>query len=111
MKQHYPSERLEYLNQWYQREIPESLLIDSLAVDKEYRSQGIGKELIKLAKDAAKLEKLDKLSLFVFEENSLAQKLYEREGFKVTQKIALKSFEFLKPDCDFIGSRIMVLEI
>jgi GNAT superfamily N-acetyltransferase len=111
MKQHYPPERLEYLKQWYEQEIPESLLIDSLAVDQNYRSQGIGKELIRLAKDTAKSEGLDKLSLFVFEENSLAQKFYEREGFKVLQRISLKSFDYLKPDCDFTGSRLMVLEI
>ena len=111
MKQHYPPERLEYLSQWYEQEIPKSLLIDSLAVDVRYRSQGIGKELIKLAKDFAESEGLAKLSLFVFEENTHAHKFYEREGFKVIQKIALKSFGFLKPDCDFTGSRLMVLEL
>ena len=51
--------------------------IEGLFVKKDYRSQGIGKQLIDYAK-----VRHSKLSLSVYERNSSATKFYEREGFK-----------------------------
>ncbi|MEM7304700.1 MAG: GNAT family N-acetyltransferase [Pseudomonadota bacterium] len=111
MKQFLPEDRYNWLNQYYEIGVPKSLYIESLAVHEGYRSHGIGKHLIELAIEYAKKSDLDKLSLFVFEENAGGQRFYEREGFKLVNKFNLESYEFLEPTSNRVGSRLMVMDL
>ena len=54
--------------------------IAGLFIDKRYRSQGIGKQLLERAK-----QHHDHLSLLVYAENIRAYAFYEREGFVAVQ--------------------------
>lgn len=56
--------------------------LDAIAVDKEYRGQGVGKLLLDELEKLAKEQGLDYLALDVIEENERAKKLYEIEGYK-----------------------------
>lgn len=60
-----------------------SYYICGMAVFPEYRGQGVGTELLRLAESQASSHGLSKLSLIVFEENAGAKKLYDRAGYRV----------------------------
>lgn len=112
MKQFLPTDHYKWLSQYHNIGVPEnSLYIESLAVSEECRSQGIGKQLIESALRRAKDNDYKKLSLFVFEENERGQKFYEREGFNLVKKFNLDSYEFLEPNCNRTGSRLVVRDI
>lgn len=112
MKQFLPSDHYKWLNQYHKIGVPDnSLYIESLAVIQEYRSKGIGKELVECAVQQAKSNAYKKVSLFVFEDNKRGQKFYEREGFKLIEKFNLESYEFLEPNCNRTGSRLVVRDI
>lgn len=63
-------------------EIPGTLYISSLALFEGFRGMGLGTKMIAIARDQARKRKIDALSLLVFEQNTVAVKLYEREGFR-----------------------------
>ena len=56
----------------------------AIAVDKEFRGEGIGKEIAKTVMKEAeeKIPGLKMLTLYVYDENKVAQKLYNKLGFK-----------------------------
>ena len=67
----------------YERlEIPGTLYISSLAVFDEFRGMGLGTKMLSIARDQARERSLDALSLLVFEQNTGAVRLYQREGFR-----------------------------
>jgi len=60
----------------------DSYYVCCMAVNADYRNQGIGKKLLEIAAKNAKENGYSKLSLIVFEENTGAKALYESRGFK-----------------------------
>lgn len=112
MKEFLPEDRYGWLDQYYQIGVPNNALyIESLAVDDGLRSQGIGKALMNTAVTRANNEGYKSLCLFVFEENNRGQKFYEREGFKLMRKFPLKSYDFLEPNSNRSGSRLIVRDL
>lgn len=68
-------------------------LIDQLAVDENYRHEGIGTKLIDYIKSYVKENDFDVLEICVRAENDNAYKLYEKSGFEpqlITMEIKLK---------------------
>lgn len=63
-------------------EIPGTLYISSLAVFDEFRGRGLGTKMLSIAREQAQERSFDALSLLVFERNTGAVKLYQREGFR-----------------------------
>ena len=59
-----------------------TLILNDLYVDKNYRNQGIGKQLIKTVFDFAKNTKAIRVDLETGLENKTAQRLYEKIGFQ-----------------------------
>lgn len=67
-------------NEWY---------LDSISVDRNYRGQGIGTELLRALPTMAKKEGKSIISLNVDHSNPKAKKLYEREGFEKVGEMTL----------------------
>jgi len=78
-----PDEPMDPILEPYARlEVPGTLYISSLALFDGFRGMGLGTEMISIARDQARERGFDALSLLVFEQNTGAVKLYEREGFR-----------------------------
>jgi len=82
-----PGEKLEQLNEFYNSRVDNSLLINAMYVDERFRRQGVASQLISLAREEARSQGYDKLSLFVLADNTPAQKLYESTGFKTVKEV------------------------
>ncbi len=65
----------------------EELYIAHLAVDEKYRRQGFGLRLLEHAESEARAQGKRRLSLLTEIENSSAQALYNKFGFKITNTI------------------------
>ena len=57
---------------------------------------GIGTKFLKIAESKAKELNLPQLSLIVFEGNTGAKKLYERHGFRVTDREPIVPHELIR---------------
>jgi ribosomal protein S18 acetylase RimI-like enzyme len=68
-------------------EIPGTLYISSLSVLDEFRGMGLGTKMLSIARDQARERGLDALSLIVFEQNTGALRLYQREGFREVDRV------------------------
>lgn len=78
-----PDEPSDPILEPYERlEIPGTLYISSLAVFDRFRGMGLGTRMLSIARDQAREKGLDALSLIVFEQNTGALRLYQREGFR-----------------------------
>jgi ribosomal protein S18 acetylase RimI-like enzyme len=67
----------------YERlEIPGTLYISSFVVVEGFRGRGLGAEMLAIARDQARERSFNALSLLVFEQNTGAVRLYERQGFR-----------------------------
>jgi ribosomal protein S18 acetylase RimI-like enzyme len=62
-------------------EEPGSYYVCGMAVEAHHRGQGIGSALLDEAERAARVQRLDVLSLIVFEQNAGARRLYEGRGY------------------------------
>ena len=73
-----------YMTCWINRRRPwdgyNIMEVGNLYIQKEYRGQGIGTELINKAKDLCKQKNIDYLKIGVFEHNKQAQEFYEKNG-------------------------------
>jgi ribosomal protein S18 acetylase RimI-like enzyme len=77
-----PDETVDPILEPYARlEITDTLYISSLALFDGFRGLGLGTRMLSIARDQARERNLHALSLLVFEQNTGAVKLYEREGF------------------------------
>lgn len=74
------------LRPYHELEVPGSLYISSMAVLPEFRQQGIGTELLQIARTRAREKGCGVLSLLVFEQNDGAVKLYQRNGYRVIDR-------------------------
>jgi ribosomal protein S18 acetylase RimI-like enzyme len=85
-----PDEPVDPVLEPYARlEIPGTLYISSLALFEGFRGMGLGTKMLSIARDRARERDLDALSLLVFEQNTGAVKLYEREGFHEVDRAAV----------------------
>ena len=75
MRQFFPSDRLEHLKHILGGRIEESLYLDTLCVDKRYRNNGIGGELISMTKEKAARDGFPALSLITLADNTAAHRL------------------------------------
>lgn len=94
-----PYSKLEADNSYY---------ICGMALFPEYRGHGIGTELLALAEQHARSKGFKKLSLIVFEQNTGAKKLYEREGYREVQRTAIHPHPLIRYTGDAI---LMVKEL
>lgn len=62
------------------------MIIDMVMVKKEHRGKGIGTALMKKALAMARKRNVDSIELVVNRDNSIAKRLYEKVGFKKTNK-------------------------
>lgn len=67
-------------------EAPDTWYICGVAVQQDYRRQGIGKALMQIASEQALKQGYDRLSLVVFEENANALRLYESLGYETIDR-------------------------
>ncbi|MDO8619467.1 MAG: GNAT family N-acetyltransferase [Candidatus Daviesbacteria bacterium] len=62
------------------------MLIDDVLVKEEFRKKGYGTQLINKALNLARELKVDSIELVVNKDNEVAKNLYEKVGFKKTNK-------------------------
>ena len=67
-------------------EIPDTLYVSSLALFEEFRGMGLGTRFLSIAREQARARGFDAMSLLVFEQNTGALRLYEREGFRAVDR-------------------------
>lgn len=89
-KNYFPKERLDFLSDFFNSRVEDSLFLDSIYVDEEFRGQGVGSKLIALTKEKAKELGYQKLSLMVMNENIRARRAYERNAFKIVKHVDVK---------------------
>jgi ribosomal protein S18 acetylase RimI-like enzyme len=77
------------LKPYWLLEEPKSLYIAGITVDERWRKLGIAKTLMHMAEDKCRQLALNKLSLIVFEENSIAHDFYLRLGYKEVMRKAI----------------------
>ncbi len=70
----------------YSLEAPGSWYICAMALFPEFRGQGLGTKLLAIARSQAQDRGFNELSLLVFEQNTGAVRLYERNGFKTVDR-------------------------
>ncbi len=73
----------------YSLEAPGSWYICAMAFFPEFRGQGLGTKLLAIARSQAQGRGFNELSLLVFEQNTDAVRLYERNGFKIVDRAAV----------------------
>ncbi|HJO11502.1 MAG: N-acetyltransferase [Gammaproteobacteria bacterium] len=73
----------EILRPYSELEQDNSYYVSGVAIYPEFRNNKIGQRLMQRAEFFARIEKLDSVSLIVFEQNTGAKKLYERLGYQV----------------------------
>jgi len=91
----FPSDRLELLADFFNSRVEDSLFLDSIYVDENFRGRGIGNKLIALTKQKAKESSYKKLSLMVMNENMIARRAYERNDFKIFKHIDIKEHQLI----------------
>ena len=77
------------LKPYWLLEEPRSLYVAGITVDESSRQQGIAATLMEMAEAKCRKLKLAKLSLIVFEANTVAHDLYSRRGYKEVMRKAI----------------------
>jgi ribosomal protein S18 acetylase RimI-like enzyme len=83
-------------------EIPNTLYISSLALFEGFRGMGLGTQMLSIARDQARRRNLDALSLLVFEQNTGAVGLYQREGFREVDRAQVVPHPLIRHTGDVI---------
>ena len=89
-------------------EEPGSDYICCMAMFPRYRGRGAGRHLLRLAEEHARQLGMDKVSLIVFEQNTGAKALYEREGSVEKMRVPVVSHPLIHHDGDAL---LMVKEL
>lgn len=84
-----PSETEDQVLAPYSLEAPGSWYICAMALFPEFRGQGLGTKLLAIAHGQAQERGFNELSLLVFQQNTAAVRLYERNGFKTIDRAAV----------------------
>ena len=87
-------DRIRWMRYFSDNQINNSWYINTLGVSKEYRRQGIARQLLELAVQRALKNQTQCLSLHVYENNQDAIKLYESYGFSKEKTIDLTAHPF-----------------
>jgi len=95
MRRFFPADRLKHIKNIFASGVENSLYLDTLCVDQQYRGKGIGSQLIALTRDKARDQGINTLSLIVLADNTDAQKLYQRLGFEIVSHIEMDSHELI----------------
>ncbi len=95
MKALFPAERLEHLKHILTGRVESSLYIDTLCVDKNFRGNGVGGELISLTQKKAVEQGFNSLSLIALADNTQAHRLYYRCGFEIVSHIEMEAHELI----------------
>lgn len=77
------------LRPYAELEIPGSFYISGVAVYDRFQGAGIGNQLMDHARETARAESLDSLSLIVFAQNEGAVSLYRRLGYEIVDRRAV----------------------
>jgi ribosomal protein S18 acetylase RimI-like enzyme len=83
------------LQPYSELELPGSLYVSGIALRDDFRNRGGGTALLAIAREVARSEGLNRLSLLVFERNTAAMRLYQREGFAEIDRRAVVPHEFI----------------
>lgn len=84
---------------------PKTWYIGGIALFPEFRGQGIGTQLLGIARRQAQEQGFQKLSLLAFEQNKRAVKLYEQNGFKVIERTSVVPNEMIR----YTGNVLLML--
>ena len=84
----YVEEDLVLKPYWLLEEV-NSLYIAGITLDERWRKLGVAKTLMLMPEDKCSQLSLNKLSLIVFEENTIAHKLYLHLGYKEVMRKAI----------------------
>jgi ribosomal protein S18 acetylase RimI-like enzyme len=95
MKNFLPEDRLEHFKSFYASRVEDSLFLNALCVDGQFQGNGIGTRLISLTQQKARENGFNALSLMVLADNTGAQRLYARCGFKTVKAVELKAHELI----------------
>lgn len=89
MRQLLPPERLAHVTGFFSQRVEDSLFLDSIYVAPPFRGQGVVDELIQGVKQRSRQLKLNGVSLMVLADNTPAQRVYERHGFRKVTVVPL----------------------
>lgn len=95
MRSFLPADRLEHLKHILSVRVDNSLYIDTLCVDENFRGRGIGGELISLTKQKAVGQGFTSLSLIALADNTHAHQLYFRCGFEIVSDVEMEPHELI----------------
>ena len=95
MRNFFPEGRLVHLQQVLGGSIEDSLYLDTLCVEENYRGNGIGAELISLTLRKAVEEGFNAVSLIALADNTDAHRLYFRCGFEIVSHIKMEPHELI----------------
>ena len=95
MKAFIPAERLEHLKHILTERVENSLYIDTLCVDENFRGNGVGGELISLTQQKALEQGFKSLSLIALADNTNAHRLYYRCGFEIVSHVEMEAHELI----------------
>jgi ribosomal protein S18 acetylase RimI-like enzyme len=103
-----PQDRVQILDPIDQVQDWESFLVNGVAVRPQHRRQAIGKRLIDMAIEQAKMSNFACLTANLWADNLGARALFERQGFTVRTKVEVPPHPSLAHTG---GSLLMALEI
>jgi ribosomal protein S18 acetylase RimI-like enzyme len=96
MTQFFPRERIENLRDFFTARVENSLYIGTISVDTNFRSQGIGKQLVSIIKEKARQQECSSVCLLVFIGNTRALKFYKENGFEFVKTISCEPHPLMK---------------
>lgn len=96
MREFFPTDRLQHLEDFYASRVDDSWFLDTLYVAEGYRKRGIGSKLLSLVEERAAQEGFKAVSLIVFAGNESAVRMYRNIGFDVVRKIKLERNRLIK---------------
>jgi ribosomal protein S18 acetylase RimI-like enzyme len=79
----------------YNLEAPGTWYICAIALFPQFRGQGLGTQFLSIAREQAQVKGFRELSLLCFEQNTGAMRLYERNGFKVSDRAPVVPHELI----------------
>ncbi|PWC48008.1 GNAT family N-acetyltransferase [Azospirillum sp. TSA6c] len=77
------------LRPYAELELPGSLYIAGIGVQDGFRRRGIATRLLAVARERARAEALDGMSAIVFAANTASRRLFQKQGFMVTDRRAV----------------------
>jgi ribosomal protein S18 acetylase RimI-like enzyme len=95
MRNFFPADRVEHLKHILTGRVENSLYLDTLCVDENFRGRGVGGELISLTKKKAAEGGFIALSLIALADNKNAHRLYHRCGFEIVSHIEMAAHELI----------------